>query len=507
MIKSNIITSFLAILYLSLILILMQYFMGDYNIVILSDFTAYVIIGERYANADWTKAINAAWAPGISWILAIGFKAGISKASIGICWLYFQSAILAFTCFMIVHTYVVRRMHRIVWLLVCAPGIVYFSLMYPSADIVVGCIYLYFFSYLNSVVLNNTWSIKEAIFLGLTASVAYLFKYFSLPFCIILTSTFLIFYIYNHRYLLKNCVKFYAVFLISTVFFVSPWIILLSNKYNQFTLSTSQLYPHIFNHPDYIGVKLEEVSGLIAPPYADSPTSWEDPTYYPYPKWSPLENWSMFKHGLNRFCLNFSIAIRYGIGYCTFLAWFIIAFAIRSIYKKEQYYNLQCIILFAMLINAIGYSMYLFDERHSIWFFFSLVWLVILSYKPDRIVLSLWVWFAAIVFIRMPVINYRIYSHINKENKDVSDAINEIPESMIKGKRIATNFDDWAMNLAWRRNAYCYGFPSPESALEDCQKYKIDLYVKFPGRKKNDLNLKTKIWESKNHTLEIYKLY
>jgi hypothetical protein len=494
----------LSILFFAFMILLMNCFMGNYEAVVLSDFTAYAIIGERYANCDWNKAINAAWAPGISWLLAIGFKVGISKAMIGITWLYFQAIILAFTYLMLVNKFVENHIHRMLWLLVCSPAIIYFSLLYPSADIVVGCIYLYFFFYLDTISLNSKWTFREALFLATISAIAYLFKYFSLPFCIILTGVFLVYYSYKNPLSFKNCLKFYLIFLVSTSLLVSPWVILLSNKYNQFTVSTSQLYPHVFNHPDYIGIKLEEVTGLIAPPYNDSPTSWEDPTFYPYPKWSPFDGVDMFKHSLTRFNLYFSLAMRYGIGYCSVLAWFIIGYSLWSIYKREAYYNLQIIILLAMLLYSIGYSMYLFDERHYTWFYFALVWLVLLSYKPNKLLLRFWVFIAAITFMRMPIINYWIYNKINKTNKEVLEAIYEIPESMIIGQKISTNYDNFAMCLAWRRNAYSYGIPTPKFANANCKKYEANLYIMFRGHKEIDLNLQSKIWESKNHQLEIF---
>lgn len=480
--------------------------MGNYGAVLLSDFTAYAVVGQRYADGEWSKAINGYWAPGICWILSIIIKLGATKASIGIIWLYFQALVLGLIWARITEKFVGNAFHWIVVLLISLPAIVYFSLLYPSADILVGSIYLVFINQLNKAFIFKDFSLKQSFILALITSLAYYFKYFSLPFCLALSGSVSGIYVIRNLRCFGKISMFYVSYLMFIALFVGPWIALLSVKYEQFTISNSQQYTQAYNHPQYVGKVLEEVSGLIKPPYTDSPTAWEDPSYHPYPKWSAFENKAMFTHALHRFYLYFSLAMRYGIGYCSFLAWLIIAYALWKIYTRSDHYLLQFIMLTAMLLYAFGYSVYFFDERHYIWFYFALVWLMVISYRPHNAVVTAWVILNALVFMRMPCINYKIYNTMNKSNVEILEAINTIPDAIIRDKRIAGNNDDLTMNLAWRRNAYSYGVPPPENGLTHCLQNKIDVFIKFKDHKTPPLPLVDKIWESNNRQIEIFRL-
>jgi hypothetical protein len=124
------------------------------------------------------------------------------------------------------------------------------------------------------------------------------------------------------------------------VLFAGGWIMVLSGKYEKFTVGNAGSYAHALNSPDFIGQPPVSNRSFIAPADPVAISMWEDPSFLPVLKWSATESVMMLKH--RRQCL------RPG-GEAAPLLTFVLYSAGYVLVLVEVRYVFACVILLAFM--------------------------------------------------------------------------------------------------------------------------------------------------------------
>lgn len=168
------------------------------------------------------------------------------------------------------------------------------------------------------------------------------------------------------------------------------WVGILSDKYGEFTISTSSEYNHAIQGPEYDGHPVYYL-GLIRPPNPSAVSIWEDPASVRLEDWSPFESWKYFKFQYQIFIWNLNkslILIEY-FSVLSFLIiiislWFIFRPGVNKSVKERLGY-----LLVTMFIYIGGY-LFIFVESRYLWPIYILlmlngVYLIFSSYKSNII--------------------------------------------------------------------------------------------------------------------------
>ena len=239
----------------------------------------YIAIAQKYLSGDWTHAVNGYWSPLISVLLIIPI-------------LIFENDLLAFKILQLLtgiftlcqwsnllNKIPLRNNLRIILLFISIPFFLDYALLNCTPDLLfMGLLFLL----LNLILSGNISEDKNlAIKTGITGGLLYLTKAFAFPFFIAFTIFIILFEIYrktNHKPNWKNISKLYGVFFLISFF----WIIILSSRYNKFTISEAAVFNSSREVAPLPGRSSELPilnKGLYAPP-VNSFSAWESPGDY-----------------------------------------------------------------------------------------------------------------------------------------------------------------------------------------------------------------------------------
>jgi hypothetical protein len=267
-----------------------------------NDTLQYLVIAHKYALGDISGAINSYWGPLLSWLLVPFIRFGLEpffvlkamQVAIG-------SVVLAFSCLLLDRTKAPSSI-LILFKLACLPLILSFALLNGTPDLLLLC-WLLLLALLFSDAERFPPSLRFAAICGLTGALLYFTKTSGLAFFLLLYSAHHLFLFFFRRQFSRS--KIAISFLCGIgicLLFASPWVLALSRKYGQFTISSSGTYnfaiigpavnPDVYgelNHPFFKGRLYE-----VASPGALN--AWEDPMSSKPPAWSPLHSKAEFSH-------------------------------------------------------------------------------------------------------------------------------------------------------------------------------------------------------------------
>ena len=265
------------------------------------DSFSYISISEKYANGNFSEAINGYWSPLICWLLAIPVKLKVDaivafkilQLLIGwfalLQWLVLAGKILQ------------KNFLRLVVSVFIIPFLLSWSLLYLTADLLLLTVLLL---YLNFVCETNYFNKKNSVIVfvfGIIGTTLYFSKSFGFVFFILHFSTITVLLFFKStspsgRQLLKNYTGVIVVFL----FLSGVWSLLLSKKYHHFTIGETPAFNlsrevAITQTQERTARLLVLSGGLHAPPTKAAVAAWEDPVRaIGYTRLRPLSSTSDF---------------------------------------------------------------------------------------------------------------------------------------------------------------------------------------------------------------------
>lgn len=345
-------------LYLILGIVLFKYYQHKIN----PDAINYVNIAKYYFLGNYTNAINTYWSPLISWLLIPFFIFGTTPV-----YMIYSTKVLSLIIgfFTIIgvrqlsYKFEIDETIRISILLSVVPITLYFVYSYITPDLLVVCIFVYYFN----IIFNPKYpeKLSYGLLCGLLGALAYFAKSYAFPFFIVHFILFnFIHYFKNVKYR-KNTLK--NLFLGFLLFFAISgiWMGVISQKEGALTYGTSGEFNHNLMGPDsskgWTTQYLGESSVKIQP-------------------WSPFSSWYYFKYQLNLILTNtlemidkfelfsyLSIIIL-----LSYLLFFIKP--IKKILNDDRFYPFLTVVIF-----CAGYSTILVEERY-LWIIYILLLLM-----------------------------------------------------------------------------------------------------------------------------------
>ena len=228
---------------------LLQYF----QYMIAGDEISYIDIAGAYATGNWGTAINGYWSPLYSWLLTpfLLFQYNPLYA------VYISKIVSLIIGFFAIIT--VRRLSRTFEidrniersiLIALIPSLIFFSLIYPTPDLLL----VLFLTYYLSIIFKSEYSnsLINGVICGFVGAAAYLTKSFAFPFFLVHFVLFnMIFFVKGLEIEKKNILKNLSLGLI--LFFVMSglWAGTISEKYGKMTISTAGEYNQAIVGPKY----------------------------------------------------------------------------------------------------------------------------------------------------------------------------------------------------------------------------------------------------------------
>lgn len=332
-----------------------------------SDGASYISIANYYAKGNWDDAINGYWSPLYSWLIAPFLLSGFDP---------FQSviiprALLLITGFFTIigvnqlaKTFELEGMVKTALLVSTLPMILYFAVIYPTPDLLVTCILVFYFAVIFDCDYSN--SMSHGFLSGFLGALAYFAKSFVFPFFVVHFLFSNIIYYFtgkNRKNILKNLLFGFVVFFIIS----GLWIGTISSKYGELTISTAKDYNHEIIGPEYQLQHPVYFLGLIKPPTENAISVWEEPSITQLDDWSPFESWEYFEFQIKILEKNIFRSFAY-IEKFSSLSIIIILVSLFLIFKTEsKKARIDLIkLLMTIFIYIGGYSL-IFVEQRYLW--------------------------------------------------------------------------------------------------------------------------------------------
>lgn len=394
--KKNLLISFT--IYLILFIILFPKF----QYVINTDAVSYFSIAKKYFNGHFSEALNGYFGPLYSWLILPAFIFKVEP----VVFARVINVIFSFMMFILVNRYlIVLKVEPKTFFITIYYFIIpllLFSFWYITPDylLLILSMSLILLSLSEDYLLN----IRTATLSAMLATLLFLTKSFGLVFFLLFQTIVVFILLRNNQYQKKKILFNY---LLSIVFFfilISPWIYLISNKYGEFTISTSGKINLLIVNPELNFRHPSIESGIVPPSDKYAVSAWDDPDLKSYPQWSPFNSLDDMKYFLSNFLKNILKFFGMLLLFCPIFFLAIIKVN-KSIVKRKDF----LIILSALLLNGIIYS-FVYVESRYIWLslvLFSILTFLMLQGFFDKINLNklsgklviIVIWLSTLIFV------------------------------------------------------------------------------------------------------------
>lgn len=245
------------------------------------DSISYISISKKYFDGNFSETINAYWGPLFSWLLLPSFLLEIEPHIFS----RILYGIFSIILFILLKKFFIKlelndKIKTLGIYFFILPA-VFFSFYRLTPDYLLLILTL---TYVYIVTNDNYWKKKRLILLStLLGALMFLAKSYGLMFFISFQTILLITEFLANKKFNKNILLNYLMSLLLFAIIISPWIFLLSQKYDRFTMSTSGsinlriVNPELnFRHPPI-------ESGFVAPSDDYAVSAWDDPDLDKYP--------------------------------------------------------------------------------------------------------------------------------------------------------------------------------------------------------------------------------
>lgn len=345
----------------------------------------YISIAQKLADGHFALAINGYWSPMISWLLAIPVFFGMD----GVIAFKLLQCIIAFFCidawFSLLSLMGFGSKYKRLLGIAIIPFVLSYSILILTPDF----LFLTLSLYIINIFLKNEWmnSRRGVLRLGFLGACLYFTKAFGFPFFISLLILSIVFSFFEKDR--KNVLKNYLPVLVVFISITSLWILPLSMKYGQFTLSrvaAFNLSKEVSPLPGQT-VYLPVLSGpLIAPSDLYAISAWESPgehvNIHPLKPFQSSEDFNYYLQIVKRNLQSiWYYDFRHQLGGIFIL---ILIFFLLFRKKKERVYDKNFLFLLAVIFLFYGgYSLILVNTRY-IWIC-TLLMLLLSLYLLEKI--------------------------------------------------------------------------------------------------------------------------
>jgi hypothetical protein len=471
-----------------------------------ADSTLYLNIAEKYIKGDLNNAINGYWGPMLSWLLIPFLYLGASHVfSINAVSLIF-GVLTIIGVWNLSFRFEIANSVRNAVVIATLPIILFISLI-EQFDLILLCLLVYYLT----IIFNNEYErkIHNAVLCGILGSLAYFTKSYAFPFFLVHFTIMNVFHylrcdsVKDKRKVLKNSVAGIITFLIISL----PWILLISNKYDHFTISNMGKGNFAAHAPGLPKTGFEVggpmfYKGFFPPPNETAVSVWEDPSYIwqDIESWSPLESITYFKYFLKNIIKNVFEGIRICQSFSRLSVVIVIIYVLilagrppgRQVFSGDLLYP-----FFTLFLYAGGYGPFHFETRY-LWII-NILLLLMGGYILTRLFQSnffksnlrkyLIIVFFMISFIITPSKSY-LHAYSDNINRDMYVIGSTIKDHYNIHGKIASNrewkhipvHDSWhkTFRLSYWLDSKYYGQAeqgiSEEDLLKDLQGYNIDYF-------------------------------
>ena len=257
------------------------------------DAVAYLELARHYADGQWQLAVSGYWGAGLIWGLALLLKCGLAPL-VAARLLMGLSALLFLWGARCVYEAVGLSGRARLWALTLT-GLfsAWCSVQFITPDLLQAAVWLFVVCLLR----RETWWQRpgQSVEVGLLCGLAYLIKAIALPVGVLLIFGFAVRDGWRSRSNRRRIALAAARSLITMLIVASPWIVVLSVKYQRLTFSTTPAVTHTLTGPNDVDRYHPYVRAFYLP-QAGRITNWEEPSLMSYHTWSPWENWRYARH-------------------------------------------------------------------------------------------------------------------------------------------------------------------------------------------------------------------
>jgi hypothetical protein len=501
-----------------------------------ADSTMYLDIAEKYLGGNFTDAVNGYWGPMYSWLLIPFLYFGTSKV------FAINALNLIVGVFTIVGVWFLSFRFEISdkirsAILISLLPILLFVSTVELFDFLLLCLLVYYLG----IIFNNEYQRRtyDGILCGILGATAYFTKSYAFPFFIVHFISMNIAHFIRcstkqeKRNVLRNAIAGIVLFSIIS----GAWITVISNKYNQFTISNmgkanfSGMAPGLPDKGLELGNPLF-YEGFFPPSNKTAFSAWEDPSFAlsKLTFWNPVESAAYLKHFIKNISKNVIECIRiFGsfsrLSYTIIIAYILLL--IVQLFNKEILRGDMLYSFFTLLLFTGGYMPFHLELRY-LWIDNILLLLMggyVLNmlfqhaFFKNNYRKNILIVFFVLSFMLTPLKSFVQAGHynINKEMHNLSLILQD--KYNIQGN-IASNreweciaiHDSWhnTFRLAYHLNSKYYGQAKrdiSDSELEnEFKKYNLDYYF-FWGEPYKTSQLLSKYREITDGEITGLKIY
>jgi len=339
-----------------------------------ADSTLYINIAQKYLNGNLKDAINGYWGPMLSWLLIPFLYFGSSHVFAVNALDLIIGVFTIFGVWLLSYRFGISEKIRGVILISLLPIVLFISLIEPF-DFLLFCLIVYYLV----IIFKDEYPSKiyNAVFCGILGAFAYFTKSYAFPFFIAhFTLMNIAHYIRcaekkDKRNVLRNAIAGIVIFLI----ICSPWILLISNKYNHFTISNMGKGNFANKAPGlpWTGKGFEFggpvfYEGFFAPPNETAISVWENPSYIweGRESWSPLDSFDNFKYFIKHCIKNLIEGMRIYQSFSRLSIAIIFAYILLIIppFNKQMLRGDILYPFFTLVLYTGGYVPFHFEARY-----------------------------------------------------------------------------------------------------------------------------------------------
>ena len=455
-----------------------------------ADGIAYIQEAKLFADGHFATALNGCWNGLICLLISPFIKSGFDPVVVFKCFNGFLGALSIYSFYLLTTRFIKEKILLILIPFSLSIIIASYSLQLLSPDVLQ---LLLISIYLNIVCTPDFFnSTKKLVLCGIVGALCYFAKSYNFYFFILNTLIALVLCIPKQKN--KGFYKFYlsraSIVIVSFLVIVSPYVLLLSNKYDRFTISTAG--PITINkslEPAFTdGEKL-----VVPPPNQYALAIADDPTYFQKKYITPFNSTHYFLKQIKITIANVFEYARLLTNISFFSIAIFLAFAIYLLSKKKfENAGNEKIIFLSAFLYPLGYLLIAIEWRY-IWnvpiLLIIMAGILIQHLQPF---ISKQIFNILIVVIFSSFLTLPVLSLIRLDNQPkIYATADSLKKNGIVGNFVA-NLNGWrsASNsyfYSYLNNSKLYGLFSPDftydKVMESANKYDIKYFYYYYNSK------------------------
>ena len=377
------------------------------------DQTALFSIAMKYARGDWFNAISSHWPPLLTWLLALGLKAGLKIVPCATIVDTTAGLLMLWSCNRLATRLGASRIGRTSVLVLVAVYALYFIFDETRTDTLLTSILTYYLAILSDDA--SLRSVKTACIAGAVAGLAYYARSYALFFVPVHLAVMTVLEgLGAPRYWLPAWRRA-GIIMVAMLAVSAPWIICLSWKYGHFTFSSAgdfmlRAYAPKLRYSGVVNL------GLAAPPNPTASNYWEDPTRLNLSPWSPFQSRADFQSYVELVVSNVPRLIAWSIRLSLAAAAIVLIVLIRWMRGARD--RTTAVLLSAAILYTAGICLFFVADRY-LWP--AAIWIMVMAFSFPRN--SILCTALALSFVLHPILVLRRARHQGEKEYAIAQAL------------------------------------------------------------------------------------